>query len=161
MKVLNTQSLCEAMTRCYENQRYKTCVAFVSSLSFIPFVDELKACAVKKTIPGVAKIQCTHFNARMMFVNGSCVEVFIVTPNVRGKRCNELLYEKGLSEEIINSVLQPMLVTYRDVQNGAVECAGDEDGMDELDEFLKSFKTIPSSVAPQHRKVNENTVLYT
>ena len=80
-------------------------MAFGSSVSYIQFVNELKKYA-DKTIPGVERVQFTKTNAKITFVNGSCVEMFITTDNVRGRKCNELLYEDGLSEEILNMVLR-------------------------------------------------------
>ncbi len=142
MELLSAQSFSEAMTRCYNNRRYKVGVAFSSTVTYLPFVNELGREYRDTKIPGVDRVEITSRGGRLLFENGSCVDMFIARESERGRKCNEILYDANIEEDILNNVLRCMLVTYfnlKDYENKDF-CVEEND---ELDDFIKSFKIDP------------------
>lgn len=139
MEVLNTNSFCEALVRCYDNPHYKACVVFSSTVTYIPFLNELHRCYSTTSIPGVATVDFRNDNSRIMFHNGSCVEMFVLRENQHGRRCNEMLYDDVIDVDARRYILGPMLVPYRNLKDSS-EDAFDE--AEELDEFLNGFKIV-------------------
>lgn len=146
MELLSAQSFSEAMMRCYDNQRYKVGIAFCSTVTYLPFVNELGSEYRDTKIPGVYRVEVRTDGGRILFENGSCIDMFIARENQRGRKCNEILYDGSIEEEVVNTTLRPMLVTYKNLRHyddrmysrGFVDDYADES--DELDDFIKSFK---------------------
>lgn len=144
MDVLSAQSLADAFTRCYENRHYKVCVAFDSTVTYIPFINELNKCYNTDTwtpsIPGVVDVKCSNFETRILFYNGSIVEIFVLRENVRAKRCNEIIYDDNINDNRLTEILRPMLVTYKNLKDSTAENI-DTDS-EALDEFPNGFKIV-------------------
>lgn len=139
MEVLSVQSFADALTRCHDNQHYRVCVAFHSTVTYIPFINDLRRCYSATSIPGVETVNVRNNDARIMFKNGSCVEMFIVNESQRGRRCNEILYDELFDEDVQYRVLSRMLVPYKNLKDSTEE---DFDDSEELDEFLHGFKIV-------------------
>lgn len=139
MEVLSVQSFCDALTRCHDNQHYNVCIAFHSTVTYIPFINELRRCYSGTSIPGVETVDIRNNNARIMFENGSCVEMFIVNESQRGRRCNEMLCDGLFNEDIQRTVLSRILVPYKNLKDSTEEYFDDSE---ELDEFLHGFKIV-------------------
>lgn len=146
MEALSVQSFADALTRCHDNQHYKVCVVFESTVTYIPFINELRRCysgnySHKSTtsIPGVTTVDVRNDNARIMFHNGSCVEMFVFRENQRGRRCNEMLYDDGLDVDARREILSHMLVPYRNLKDSSED---QFDEAEELDEFLNGFRIV-------------------
>lgn len=139
MEALSVQSFADALTRCHDNQHYKVCVVFGSTVTYIPFINELRRCYCATSIPGVETVDIRNDSTRIMFQNGSCVDMFVIRENQRGRRCNEMLYENGLDIETYHDVLSPMLVPYRNLKESTE--AEFDDG-EELDKFLCEFRIV-------------------
>lgn len=139
MEVLNTNSFCEALVRCYDNQHYKVCVVFGSTVTYIPFINELHRCYSTTSIPGVTTVDAREDSARIIFHNGSCVEMFVLRENHRGRRCNEMLYDDGLDVDAHRDILCHMLVPYRNLKDSSEDPF---DEAEELDEFLNGFRIV-------------------
>ena len=139
MEALSVQSFADALTRCHDNQHYKVCVVFESTVTYIPFINELRRCYSTTSIPGVATVDVRNDNARIMFLNGSCVELFVLRENQRGRRCNEMLYDDGLNVDANRDILAHMLVPYRNLKDSSEDVF---DEAEELDEFLNGFRIV-------------------
>lgn len=139
MEALSIQSFADALTRCHDNQHYKVCVVFGSTVTYIPFINELRRCYSTTSIPGVTTVDVRNDNARIMFQNGSCVEMFVLLENQRGKRCNEMLYDDGLDVDARREILSHMLVPYRNLKDSSED---QFDEAEELDEFLNGFRIV-------------------
>ena len=110
MEILSIQSLQEAINKCYRNERYRIGIAFASLASFDSFTNSFDV--HDETIIGIdeAKIRKSRNEMSIVFENGSYLNVFIVNHWSRGKKFNELLYEKDLSIDVINLILKRMLI---------------------------------------------------
>lgn len=139
MEALSVQSFADALTRCHDNQHYKVCVVFGSTVTYIPFINELRRCYSTTSIPGVTTVDVRNDNARIMFHNGSCVEMFVLRENQRGRRCNEMLYDDGLDVDAHRNILGHMLVPYRNLKDSSEDPF---DEAEELDEFLNGFRIV-------------------
>lgn len=139
MEALSVQSFADALTRCHDNQHYKVCVVFGSTVTYIPFLNELHRCYSTTSIPGVATVDFRNDNSRIMFHNGSCVEMFVLRENQRGRKCNEMLYDDGLDVDARRYILGPMLVPYRNLKDSSED---QFDETEELDEFLNGFRIV-------------------
>ena len=139
MEALSVQSFADALTRCHDNQHYKVCVVFESTVTYIPFINELRRCYSTTSIPGVTTVDVKNDNARIMFHNGSCVEMFVLRENQHGRRCNEMLYDDGLDVDARREILSPMLVPYRNLKDSSED---QFDETEELDEFLNGFRIV-------------------
>ncbi len=139
MEALSAQSFTDALTRCHDNQHYKVCVVFESTVTYIPFINELRRCYSTTSIPGVTTVDVRNDNARIMFYNGSCVEMFVLRENQRGRRCNEMLYDDGLDVHAHRDILGHMLVPYRNLKDSSEDVF---DEAEELDEFLNGFRIV-------------------
>lgn len=149
MEVLNSQSFANVLTRCYENSRYRAAVVFTLRSSFKLFVDEVRGTYVTEAIPGVERVVpvsarvSQHQNSlRIQYENGSIIEAFVINPNSRGKRYNEIIYDEDVDTELLRQILQPMLIPYK-VYESAPDYGDEEFDTKELDEFLKSLQTTP------------------
>lgn len=139
MEALSVQSFADALTRCHDNQHYKVCVVFGSTVTYIPFLNELHRCYSTTSIPGVTTVDAREDSARIIFHNGSCVEMFVLRENHRGRRCNEMLYDDGLDVDAHRDILCHMLVPYRNLKDSGEDTF---DEAEELDEFLNGFKIV-------------------
>lgn len=139
MEALSIQSFADALTRCHDNQHYKVCVVFGSTVTYIPFINELRRCYSTTSIPGVTAVDVRNDNARIMFQNGSCVEMFVLLENQRGRRCNEMLYDDRLDVDARREILSHMLVPYRNLKDNSED---QFDEAEELDEFLNGFRIV-------------------
>lgn len=139
MEALSVQSFTDALTRCHDNQYYKVCVVFESTVTYITFINELRRCYSTTSIPGVTTVDVRNDNARIMFYNGSCVEMFVLRENQRGRRCNEMLYDDGLDVDANRDILGHMLVPYRNLKDSSEDVF---DEAEELDEFLNGFRIV-------------------
>ena len=139
MEALSVQSFADAFTRCHDNQHYKVCVVFESTVTYIPFINELCRCYPTALIPDVTTVDVRNDNARIMFHNGSCVEMFVLRENQYGRRCNEMLYDDGLDVDARRDILGPMLVPYRNLKDSSEDVF---DEAEELDEFLNGFRIV-------------------
>ena len=139
MEALSVQSFADALTRCHDNQHYKVCVVFGSTVTYIPFLNELHRCYSTTSIPGVTAVDARADSTRIMFHNGSCVEMFVLLENQRGRRCNEMLYDDGLDVDAHRDILGRMLVPYRNLKDSSEDTF---DEAEELDEFLNGFKIV-------------------
>lgn len=139
MEALSIQSFADALTRCHNNQHYKVCVVFGSTVTYIPFINELRRCYSTTSIPGVTTVDVRNDNARIMFQNGSCVEMFVLLENQRGRRCNEMLYDDRLDVDARREILSHMLVPYRNLKDSSEDKF---DEAEELDEFLNGFRIV-------------------
>lgn len=139
MEALSVQSFADALTRCHDNQHYKVCVVFGSTVTYIPFINELRRCYSTTSIPGVTTVDVRNDNARVMFHNGSRVEMFVLRENQRGRRCHEMLYDDGLDMDAHRGILCHMLVPYRNLKDSSED---QFDEAEELDEFLNGFRIV-------------------
>lgn len=139
MEALSIQSFADALTRCHDNHHYMVCVVFGSTVTYIPFINELRRRCSTTSIPGVAAVYVRNDNARIMFLNGSCVDMFVLNESQHGRRCHEMLYDDGLNVDANRYILAPMLVPYRNLKDSSEDVF---DEAEELDEFLNGFRIV-------------------
>lgn len=132
MEILSSQSFAGALTRCHDNQHYKVCIVFGSTVTYIPFLNELRQCYSTTAIPGVEKVDVRDDSGRILFQNGSCVDMFVLRENQRGRRCNEILYDDALDIDRFAWILTPMLVPYRNLKDNRAARVGGRESQPDL-----------------------------
>lgn len=151
MKILTDTTFADALTKCYETPNYKVCIAFSSSVNYIPFINELakQQDESRHSFPGVKMTRFHHTSSIISFRNGSIIEIWIVTERQRGKKFNEILCDEFIGDEMLNRVLLPMQLPRTDsedsMNNYAQEVENYTDDNEELDNFINSLKIVPKN----------------
>lgn len=116
MKLLDSNSLYEALVRCSEHKNYKVMIVFGNRQQSLEFARELADMHYRNPIPGLDKVHIGHFNdSRVNFYNGSRIELVSISANIRGHKCNELLCAEDvdISNDEIYACLANTTVSYR------------------------------------------------
>lgn len=116
MKLLDNNSLYEALVRCGEHKNYEVMIVFGSKQQYLDFAKEIADMHYFNPIPGLYKVYVEHLSeSRINFYNGSRIELIGISKNIRGHKCNELLYAEDvdISNDEIYAWLANTTVPYR------------------------------------------------
>lgn len=96
MNVLTNDTLASAMIRCLEKKRYKVCVLFSHRQDLREFASALSQ--EVKDMPGVLGVTCGTNSGRVVFENGSGIELLPFSESIRGVKCHDVLWDSLLDE---------------------------------------------------------------
>lgn len=142
MKELTETSLAATMTRCNSCERYDAIIVFRTKRAADNFLGEIAAYHLKTPLPGVADIYASHNMSQINFTNGSRLEVVGISESLRGRKCNEVLYESAVADQrIFLDVVRHLEVPYKTYINGVWEADEKYElhQSEELNGFLSSF----------------------
>ena len=110
------------ITNCIINEKYKAgvFVAYKVSIEFITSIikEVIEERWFEKYIADVRPITVSANETTVVFGNGSYVRVTALTEGCRGMKLNDIIYNVLLDARMVDNVLRPMLVPYRENDRG-------------------------------------------
>lgn len=115
MDVLNSTSLSEMLEKCSDSSSYHGMIVFNSGSTLKDFINEFVVLNRDSAIPGIRIIKQSYRSGIIEFTNDSTIRLVLATPSIRGRKCNAVLYDGVIDEEVRN-LLYGCITPYQTVQ---------------------------------------------